>query len=64
MITQVRHRGMRSPFALVFGLEALCLLVFLLLGTHALQGGVIRPSPSGIFSVCVVVARTYTYLSL
>jgi uncharacterized membrane protein YoaK (UPF0700 family) len=55
VLMQVRRWGMRSPFAVVFGLEALCLLAFLLLGTHALQGGVIPPSPSGIFAVCVVL---------
>lgn len=54
VLTQVRRRGMRSPFAVIFGLEALCLLALLLLGTHALQGGVIPPS-SGIFYVCVVL---------
>ncbi len=54
VLTQVRRRGMRSPFAVIFGLEAVCLLALLLLGTHALQGGVIPPS-SGIFYVCVVL---------
>ncbi len=55
VLTQVRRWGIRSPFAIVFGLEAVCMLAFLLLGTHALQGGVIRPSPSGTFYVCVVL---------
>ena len=55
VLTQVRRWGIRSPFAVVFGLEALCLLAFLLLGTRALQGGVIRPSPSGAFFLCVVL---------
>ncbi len=55
VLSQMRRRGMRSSFAVVFGLEALCLLAFLLLGTHALEGGVISPSPSGIFSGCVVL---------
>jgi uncharacterized membrane protein YoaK (UPF0700 family) len=55
VLAQVRRWGIRSPFAVVFGLEALFMLAFLLLGTHALQGGVIRPSPSGIFYVCVVL---------
>ncbi len=55
VLAQVRRWGIRSPFAVVFGLEALFILAFLLLGTHALQGGVIRPSPSGIFYVCVVL---------
>lgn len=55
VLAQVRRWGIRSPFAVVFGLEAVCMLAFLLLGTHALQGGVIRPSPSGIFSLCVVL---------
>ena len=55
VLTQVRSRGMRSPFAAVFGLEALCLLAFLLLGTHALEGRVIPPSPSWVFSLCVVL---------
>ena len=55
VLTQVRRRGMRSPFAVVFGLEALCLLAFLLLGTHALEGRVIPPSPSWVFSACVVL---------
>ena len=39
----------------VFGLEALGLLAFLVIGTHALQGGVIRPTSSGIFSLCVAL---------
>jgi uncharacterized membrane protein YoaK (UPF0700 family) len=55
VLAQVRRWGIRSSFAVVFGLEALFMLAFLLLGTHALQGGVIRPSPSGIFYVCVVL---------
>jgi uncharacterized membrane protein YoaK (UPF0700 family) len=55
VLTQVRRWGIRSPFAIVFGLEAVCMLAFLLLGSHALQGGVIRPSPSGTFYVCVVL---------
>src|SRR5258708_33674461 len=54
VLTQVRRRGMRSPFAVIFGLEAVCLLALLLLGTHAFQGGVIPPS-SGIFYLCVVL---------
>ena len=55
VIAEVRRRGTRSPFAVVFGLEALCLLAFLLLGSHALEGGVIRPSLSGIFYLCVTL---------
>jgi uncharacterized membrane protein YoaK (UPF0700 family) len=55
VLMQVRRWGIRSPFAVVFGLEALCLLAFLLLGTHALEGGIIRTSPSGIFAACVVL---------
>lgn len=55
VLAQVRRWGLRSPFAVVFGLEALCLLAFLLLGTHALQGGIIRPSPSGMFYLCVAL---------
>jgi uncharacterized membrane protein YoaK (UPF0700 family) len=55
VLSQVRRGGMRSPFAIVFGLEAVCLLAFLLLGSHALQGGVIRPFPSGSFAECVVL---------
>jgi uncharacterized membrane protein YoaK (UPF0700 family) len=55
VLAQVRRWGMRSCFAVVFGLEAVCMLAFLLYGTQALQGGVIRPSPSGIFSLCVVL---------
>jgi uncharacterized membrane protein YoaK (UPF0700 family) len=55
VLTQVRQWGIRSPFAIVFSLEAVCMLAFLLSGTHALQDGVIRPSPSGTFYVCVVL---------
>src|SRR5258708_1547768 len=55
VLAVVRRWGIRSSFAVVFGLEAVCMLAFLLLGTHALQGGVIRPSPSGIFYLCVVL---------
>lgn len=55
VIAQVRRRGIRSSFVVVFGLEAVCLLAFLLLGTHALQGGFIRPSPPGIFYLCIAL---------
>src|SRR5258708_29405251 len=55
VLAVVRRWGIRSSFAVVFGLEAVCMLAFLLLGTHPLQGGVIRPSPSGIFYLCVVL---------
>jgi uncharacterized membrane protein YoaK (UPF0700 family) len=55
VLAQVRRWGIRSPFAIVFGLEALCLLAFLLLGTQALQRSVIAPSPAGIFSLCLVL---------
>jgi uncharacterized membrane protein YoaK (UPF0700 family) len=55
VLTQVQRWGIRSPFAVVFGLEAVCLLAFLVLGTHALERGIIRTSPSGIFAVCVVL---------
>jgi uncharacterized membrane protein YoaK (UPF0700 family) len=55
VLTQVGRWGIRSPFAIVFGLEAVCLLAFLQLGTHALQGGIIRPFPAGTFSLCVVL---------
>jgi uncharacterized membrane protein YoaK (UPF0700 family) len=55
VLTQVRRWGIRSPFAVVFGLEAVCLLAFLMIGTRALQGGVIRPSPWGAFYLCVVL---------
>src|SRR5579864_6342536 len=41
VLTQVRRWGIRSPFAIVFGLEAACMLAFLLQGTGALQGSVI-----------------------
>src|SRR5258706_9003285 len=55
VLALVRRWGIRSPFAVIFGLEALCLLAFLLLGTHALQGGVILPFPPRIFYGCFVV---------
>src|SRR5579864_4315495 len=41
VLAQVRRWGIRSPFAIVFGLEAACMLAFLLQGTGALQGSVI-----------------------
>jgi uncharacterized membrane protein YoaK (UPF0700 family) len=50
VLALVRRWRLRSSFAVVFGLEAVCLLAFLLLGTQALQGGVIRP-----FYLCVVL---------
>lgn len=55
VLTQVRSLKMRSPFAVIFGLEAMCLLAFLLLGSPALQGGVIPPSHSEIFYLCIVL---------
>jgi len=55
VLAQVRRLGIRSCFAVVFGLEAVFMLAFLVIGTHALEGGVIRPSASGIFSLCVVL---------
>ncbi len=50
-----RRRGMRSPFAIIFGLEAVLLLMFLLLGSQALRGGVIPSFPPGIFVMCIVL---------
>jgi len=55
VLTQARRWGIRSPFAIVFGLEAACLLAFLLLGPPALEGGTIPPSRWGIFSGCVML---------
>jgi len=54
ILTLARRRGMRSPFAIIFGLEAVFLLMFLILGSQALQGGVIPPFPPGIFVVGIV----------
>lgn len=54
LLTQVQRSRIRSPFAVVFGLEAACLLAFLLIGPRAMQGGVIPPS-SGTFALCVVL---------
>lgn len=55
VLALIRHWGLRSPFAVVFGLEALCLLVFLVLGSRFFQRGVIRPSPAAIFYLCIVL---------
>src|SRR6266487_6792458 len=55
VLALVRRWRLRSSFAVVFGLEAVCMLAFLLLGTQALQGGIIRPSPSGIFYLCAAL---------
>jgi uncharacterized membrane protein YoaK (UPF0700 family) len=55
VLTLMRRWGLRSSFAVVFSLEAVCMLAFLLLGSHALEGGIIPPSPAGIFAVCVVL---------
>src|SRR5437588_8264826 len=43
VLALVRHWGIRSSFAVVFSLEALLILVFLVFGSHSLQAGVIRP---------------------
>jgi uncharacterized membrane protein YoaK (UPF0700 family) len=55
VLALVRHWGFRAPFAAVFGLEALCLLAFLVLGSHSLQRGVIRSSPAEIFYLCIIL---------
>jgi uncharacterized membrane protein YoaK (UPF0700 family) len=55
VLTLARRWRIRSCFAVVFGLEAVFMLAFLLVGTHALQDGVIRPSPSGIFYLCIAL---------
>src|SRR5437660_7783897 len=55
VLAQVRRWRIRSCFAVVFGLEAVFLLAFLMLGNHALQGGIIRPSSSGIFYLCLAL---------
>ena len=55
VLALMRQWRSRSSFAVVFGLEAVCMLAFLVLGTHALQGGIIRPSPSGIFYLCAAL---------
>src|SRR5205807_6692028 len=55
VLALVRHWGIRSSFAVVFSLEALLILAFLVLGSHSLQGGVIRPFPAWIFYLCMVL---------
>jgi uncharacterized membrane protein YoaK (UPF0700 family) len=62
VLTQVRTQRIRSPFAIVFGLELVCLLAFLLLGTHELDRSISRPVPTGIYSVCVVLLTLATGL--
>lgn len=55
LLLQLRHRGVRSAFAAVFGLEAGAILLFLLLGSAALHGGVIDAAQPGIFYSCMVL---------
>lgn len=52
---QVRHWGIRSFLAIISGLEALCLLAFLIIGSFAFQHGAIPPSPAGIFYLCIAL---------
>src|SRR5205807_8984434 len=55
VLALVRHWGIRSSFAVVFSLEALLILAFLVLGSHSLQGGVFRYFLSWIFYLCMVL---------
>lgn len=55
VLLQLRHWGSRYGFAAVFGLESLCLLAFLLIGSGARETGVIASSQAGIFYLCVVL---------
>jgi len=52
---QVRQWGIRSALAIVSGLEALCLLAFLIIGSIAFQHGAIPPSPAGMFYLCIAL---------
>lgn len=50
----INHWGIRSSFAVVFGLEALSILTCLVIGSHSLQRGVIQPFPARILYPCIV----------
>jgi uncharacterized membrane protein YoaK (UPF0700 family) len=52
----INHWGIRSSFAVIFGLEALFILACLVLGSrsiHSLQGEVIQPFPARILYPCI-----------
>ncbi len=55
VIMQVRYWGIRFPFAVVFGLEVICLLTCLLIGNSSLQKGIIPPSEAGAFYLCTIL---------
>ncbi|BCL81476.1 DUF1275 family protein [Ktedonobacteria bacterium brp13] len=52
---QIRQWGIRSSLAIISGLEALCLLAFLIIGSIAFQHGAIPPSPAGMFYLCIAL---------
>jgi uncharacterized membrane protein YoaK (UPF0700 family) len=53
LLLQLRQWGVRSAFAAVFGLEILCIILFLLVGSGALQQGVIASSQPSRFYTCM-----------
>ena len=52
VLMQLKHWGTRFPFAIIFGLEGICILTVLLIGTSSLQKGIIPPSHVGAFYLC------------
>jgi uncharacterized membrane protein YoaK (UPF0700 family) len=54
LLARLRRSRVRSSFAVIFGLEATLVLAFLVVGSHAMLGGVIRPS-TGAFYLCMVL---------
>lgn len=55
LLLQLRSWHVRSAFAAVFGLEALCMVAFFLVGNSALQKGVIPTSQPSVFYTCMVL---------
>ncbi|GCE07321.1 YoaK family protein [Dictyobacter aurantiacus] len=53
--TLARRWHLRSPFAIIFALELVLLLAFLLWGSRSFSRGSIRPFESGVFYVCTVL---------
>lgn len=55
VLTLTRRWHIRFPFAIIFALEVVSLLAFLLVGSRSFQGGSVRPFDSWVFYVCTAL---------
>jgi uncharacterized membrane protein YoaK (UPF0700 family) len=55
VLSAAKRRGFRSSFGIIFGLEAVCLLAFFVVGNRSIQDGAIHSSVTGAFYSCLML---------